>query len=274
MKEAIHKKQVPHCVRETCNGLVKPDIVFFGEPLPRDFFQNSNLPIHADLCIIMGTSLTVHPFASLPSLCAPGTPRILINLEQVGGLGSRPDDVLLLGDCDTGVRKLADACGWLDELEALWAKTGPEQGKPVNKEKKRRDEEFQAEVDKITREVEETLRLNEERAANYRAEDVPERFVASETLLSRTADGTAKDVTGETAAEQPASSSSSKLEQDAPTTRATDEQVASEANKLADQPLTIPAPKTDEAPHAKPEASDEGGGLRNVFVNLQEKPPL
>lgn len=47
-------------------GLVKPDIVFFGESLPARFFQHlkQDFP-QADLLIVLGTSLTVQPFASL-----------------------------------------------------------------------------------------------------------------------------------------------------------------------------------------------------------------
>jgi NAD-dependent histone deacetylase SIR2 len=163
MQKAIHEKTVPHCLNESCNGLVKPEIVFFGEQLPSEFFDNRHLPAEADLCIIMGTSLSVQPFASLPQFCLDRTPRVLINQDQVGGLGSRPDDVLLLGDCDAGVRKLAEALGWTGELEEMWAKTAPEGQLQVAKKepKKSRDEILQDEVDLITREVERDLKLVE-----------------------------------------------------------------------------------------------------------------
>ena len=115
MAKAIADSVIPSC--SECQGLVKPDIVFFGEALPANFFASRQLPEEADLCIVMGTSLSVHPFASLPGLCREETPRVLINLERAGSLGSRPDDVLILGDCDSGVRRLAEALGWLDELE-------------------------------------------------------------------------------------------------------------------------------------------------------------
>jgi NAD-dependent histone deacetylase SIR2 len=163
MKKAISEKSVPHCLDESCLGLVKPEIVFFGEQLPAEFFMNKGLPAEADLCIVMGTSLSVQPFASLPVFCSDGTPRVLINQEQVGGLGSRTDDVLVLGDCDTGVRKLAEACGWLEELEVLWAKTAPEKQPKTKKEqeKKSRDEQLQAEVEQLTKDVEESLKLGQ-----------------------------------------------------------------------------------------------------------------
>jgi NAD-dependent histone deacetylase SIR2 len=162
MRSAILTNTVPHCLDTTCNGLVKPDIVFFGEQLPSSFFDARDLPSDADLAIVMGTSLSVHPFASLPGFCKDRTPRLLINSEQVGDMGSRPDDVLLLEDCDSGVRKLAEACGWLDELEALWKETArPEDEKEevVDKPKKNRDELLQEEIDKLTKDVESTLNM-------------------------------------------------------------------------------------------------------------------
>jgi hypothetical protein len=99
-----------------------------------------------DLLIIIGTSLQVHPFASLPSSVPASTPRLLINREAVGpfarlassrstgpegGLSkllaslydaeeqdeTRSRDVFWGGEADDGVRRLADELGWTDELE-------------------------------------------------------------------------------------------------------------------------------------------------------------
>lgn len=120
MKEHVFQGVVPRCKDKKCGGLVKPDIVFFGEQLPPAFFQNRDVPALADLVLIMGTSLTVQPFASLPDVAAEGTPRVLFNMERVGTLGTRADDVVVLGDCDSSVRALAGELGWRDELEGLW----------------------------------------------------------------------------------------------------------------------------------------------------------
>lgn len=168
MKHAVDHGEVPVC--EQCRGYVKPDIVFFGEALPEDFFLNRTLPAAADLCIIMGTSLQVQPFASLPGFCKEGVPRVLINLERVGGLGSRPDDVLLLGDCDAGVRKFAKALGWLDELEALWETTNPD---PQARERENapprtRDQQLEDEVERLTLEVDKSLSVSDSYQAKVR----------------------------------------------------------------------------------------------------------
>uniref|UniRef100_A0A2I3HJ34 Sirtuin 3 n=1 Tax=Nomascus leucogenys TaxID=61853 RepID=A0A2I3HJ34_NOMLE len=49
--------RVPRC--PVCTGVVKPDIVFFGEPLPQKFLLHVvDFPM-ADLLLILGTSLEV-----------------------------------------------------------------------------------------------------------------------------------------------------------------------------------------------------------------------
>ena len=188
IKKHIDAKTIPRC--EHCKGLVKPEIVFFGEQLPADFFRNRMLPHEADLCIVMGTSLTVQPFAGLPGMTRESTPRLLINKERVGGFGSGADDVLLLGDCDDGVRKLAEACGWLEELEALWAKTSPKAAaEMIDKSesvKKGRDEALEDEIEKLTKEVDETLNLSKWHEEKVRNEKLPSftSGKASESLQS------------------------------------------------------------------------------------------
>ena len=77
----------------------------------------------ADLLIVMGTSLTVHPFASLAGMVEKSCPRVLINLEHVGDFGSRADDVILLGKCDEIVTELCKELDWERELLELWEKT-------------------------------------------------------------------------------------------------------------------------------------------------------
>ncbi|KIV92995.1 hypothetical protein PV10_04243 [Exophiala mesophila] len=172
MKDNISKKEVPRCVRKKCNGLVKPDIVFFGEALPEAFHMKRSLPARADLAIVMGTSLTVQPFASLPSFVSEDTPRVLINLERVGSLGSRPDDVLLLGDCDDGVRKFADVMGWGEELEQLWQSTNPnkEEREKQQEPVKTRQEALDDEVEKLTRDIDNSLKLSAETSEKIRNE--------------------------------------------------------------------------------------------------------
>jgi NAD-dependent histone deacetylase SIR2 len=71
----------------------------------------------------MGTSLTVHPFASLAGMVKESCPRVLINLDHVGDFGSRADDVILLGKCDEIVTELCKELTWEKELLRLWEQT-------------------------------------------------------------------------------------------------------------------------------------------------------
>ena len=58
------KMQIPHCA---CGGVYKPDITFFGEPLPEAAFTSAqSLAIRSDVFLVLGTSLTVYPAAGLP----------------------------------------------------------------------------------------------------------------------------------------------------------------------------------------------------------------
>ncbi|KAF5317536.1 hypothetical protein D9619_013222 [Psilocybe cf. subviscida] len=121
MREHVLAKKIAKC--ESCGGYVKPDIVFFGEALPKKFINSVSSMESADLLIVMGTSLTVHPFASLAWMVPDSCPRVLVNLERVGDFGSRADDLVLLGQCDDYVRKLCKELGWLEDLERLWEET-------------------------------------------------------------------------------------------------------------------------------------------------------
>lgn len=69
-------KDIPIC---GCGGMIKPDVVLYGEPLPEDIWQEAIKKIEeADLLIVGGTSLTVYP-ASLLINYFKGNNIILIN---------------------------------------------------------------------------------------------------------------------------------------------------------------------------------------------------
>jgi len=117
---------VPKCDKHDCKGLVKPDIVFFGESLPARFYSSTLIDFpKCDLLIIMGTSLVVQPFASLITQVPIETPRLLINMTTAGTFDlayentNNTRDVFLAGECDAGVSKLAKLLGWELELDAL-----------------------------------------------------------------------------------------------------------------------------------------------------------
>ncbi|KAF5335310.1 hypothetical protein D9611_011658 [Ephemerocybe angulata] len=208
MKRHVLEKKIPRCDR--CKGLIKPDIVFFGEAtttflytdirfrsralpftsavemvhllpvarlrwhisiLPAEFIQSIGMLNSADLLIVMGTSLTVHPFASLAEMTPSSCPRVLINLDKVGDFGDQPDDVILLGQCDEVVKQLCQELGWEKELSRLWEKTAysmeVEEGEEAGvaaEHPSTLDEEadkIQAEINAISESIEESLKINE-----------------------------------------------------------------------------------------------------------------
>ena len=56
---------VPRCPK--CGGVYKPDITFFGEALPEDALRGAiELASRADLIVVLGSSLTVQPAATIP----------------------------------------------------------------------------------------------------------------------------------------------------------------------------------------------------------------
>eukprot|EP00878_Enallax_costatus_P000427 GHUV01000518.1.p1 GENE.GHUV01000518.1~~GHUV01000518.1.p1 ORF type:complete len:441 (+),score=166.21 GHUV01000518.1:233-1555(+) len=83
VQQAVYDDDIATCT--SCGGLVKPDIVFFGEPLPARFHRRRLADMQqADLLIVMGTSLVVQPFASMIDAVPESTPRLLINMNKVG----------------------------------------------------------------------------------------------------------------------------------------------------------------------------------------------
>ncbi|KAI0376107.1 NAD-dependent deacetylase sirtuin-2 [Hypomontagnella monticulosa] len=160
MREHVLRGEPPRCAQPGCNGLVKPDIVFFGEQLPESFYRNISVPAEADLMLVMGTSLLVHPFAGLPQRASDGVPRVLFNLERVGDLGTRADDVLCLGDCDSGIRKLADELGWGEELESMWRDLVGDAEAERQLDRTRREEAIQEELEELTSQVEDKLGIS------------------------------------------------------------------------------------------------------------------
>lgn len=81
MPEPVETVDPPRCV---CGGLIRPNVVWFGESLPEDAWQRSVEAVGgADLVIVVGTSSIVYPAAGLPEIAlARGIPVIEVNPER------------------------------------------------------------------------------------------------------------------------------------------------------------------------------------------------
>lgn len=71
----FNSKGIPKC---SCGGIIKPDVVLYGEQLPTSFVVAMDYINKADLLIVAGTSLTVEPAASLVRMFA-GKHLVIIN---------------------------------------------------------------------------------------------------------------------------------------------------------------------------------------------------
>lgn len=73
----LQKELPPPCPR--CGGLLKPEVVFYGEQLPELALAEAAAEIMAcDLLIAIGSSLRVYPAAALPEQAKAGGARLII----------------------------------------------------------------------------------------------------------------------------------------------------------------------------------------------------
>jgi len=74
--------EIPDC--ETCFGILKPDAVFFGEPLPEKVLNEAiSHSRKSDLFIVIGSTLVVYPAAYMPEYALDsGAKLVIINLSS------------------------------------------------------------------------------------------------------------------------------------------------------------------------------------------------
>lgn len=124
IKEKIFSDKLPRCPTRGCVGIVKPDIVFFGEDLPRKFYSYMKDMLQTDLVLVMGTSLEVQPFAGIIDTVRFNVPRVLFNRDAVGPFrySRRANDVIATGDLITTMQKFVTMIGWRTEMVDLITK--------------------------------------------------------------------------------------------------------------------------------------------------------
>jgi len=75
-------EKIPDC--EMCHGILKPNAVFFGEPLPREVLEEATLrSSNCDLFIVIGSTLVVYPAAYMPMYAVNSRAKlVIINLSS------------------------------------------------------------------------------------------------------------------------------------------------------------------------------------------------
>jgi NAD-dependent deacetylase len=99
---------VPRCDR--CGGLLKPDVVLFGELLPPAFQEAELEVLRCDLLLALGSSLEVYPVAGLvPEAKARGARLVLINRDPTDF--DSMADLVIHAELGPTMRELAERLG-------------------------------------------------------------------------------------------------------------------------------------------------------------------
>ena len=96
---------------ERCRGPLKPDVVFFGEGVPRPRVERAYAMVDAaDALLVVGSSLAVFSgFRFVKRAHAAGQPIAIVNLGE--SRGDPLADVLVEGKAGEVLPRLADALG-------------------------------------------------------------------------------------------------------------------------------------------------------------------
>lgn len=103
--DATSTSTLPRCA---CGGLMRPDVVWFGEALdPEVIGASMAAAAEADLCLVVGTSAVVHPAASIPEVTRRGGGWVVeLNLEPTPV--TTYADVSIMGKAGTLLPALLD----------------------------------------------------------------------------------------------------------------------------------------------------------------------
>ncbi len=73
--------KVPYC--DGCSGVLKPDTISFGQPMPQDKMELAfKYAEQCEVCLVLGSSLVVYPAASVPThALRSGATLIIINRD-------------------------------------------------------------------------------------------------------------------------------------------------------------------------------------------------
>ncbi|NHI92941.1 MAG: NAD-dependent deacylase [Candidatus Lokiarchaeota archaeon] len=101
-----------------CQGIIKPDAIFFGESLPKHaLYQAMSYSNKTDLMIVVGSSLVVYPIAEAPSIAKSNNAKlVIINLEPTPY--DSQADVLIRGKLGEILPKILEEVENLEKQEA------------------------------------------------------------------------------------------------------------------------------------------------------------
>jgi NAD-dependent deacetylase len=111
LQQRIRDGHVPQC---ECGGVMKPDVILFGEQLPIQVLnQAMDEARHCDLILVAGSSLEVTPAADIPFLAVDsGAKAIMVNLESTAF--DSLADVVIHGDVAEILPRLVETVSAMD----------------------------------------------------------------------------------------------------------------------------------------------------------------
>ena len=90
----IEDGKMPRC--ESCNGILKPDVILFGEQLPQSAWMEAQKAVHqCDLMLVAGSSLEVLPVARLPMQALDRGAHLIVINNTPTYINVRADVVIL-----------------------------------------------------------------------------------------------------------------------------------------------------------------------------------
>jgi len=115
-KYGVEEKRDEYPPRCVCQQFLKPDVVFFGEPIPVDALNRSfQLARAAEALMVVGTSAVVSPANTIPAIAKQSGAKVIeINKEKTHLTGS-VTDIFLQSSAGAAISAL---------VEAIRAKTG------------------------------------------------------------------------------------------------------------------------------------------------------
>lgn len=101
----VKEREIPRC---QCGGILKPNVILFGEQLPMQAFVAAQLAVKdVDLMFIIGSSLEVAPASDLPELAMENGARIIIINQQPTHMDSKAD-LVIRGDVAEILPRIVD----------------------------------------------------------------------------------------------------------------------------------------------------------------------
>lgn len=95
MARFVEDGRTPRCPRQACGGVLKPNVILYGEQLPAAVLvEAQRLARRCDLMIVAGSSLDVAPAGDLPVLALAAGARLLILNREPTPLDGEADVVI------------------------------------------------------------------------------------------------------------------------------------------------------------------------------------